>query len=443
MFFGNHIDLGTNELQNAVIQNLAADPTGIAGRIYYNTGDNKLKLYDGTQWRFIGENTFLSSVALNGTNDGLIFTMSDTSTLSVDLSALANMNLQEVTDEGNTTTNSIGIGSSITLQTTKEIKTAWSGAAATDGFAYNATNRFTFLTSIGGSLAFGDSEDETPFMIMDDMIILPHYGAGNMTSGAITKYLAVDANGNIVEADLTTDILDDVVIKNPAGGASQTINGDIVINGDFTVSGSTTTTISETVNIEDNLFVLNSNLTSGTAPTEDAGFIINRGLDNASGEATVGLVWDESADKFVFGSYGTADGSESTLTQTTKVNIEANNGEFASITLNTATTAIASPVATDEVLVRDSSTGEVKHVDFSEFGSVNRATGTITGDSATKDWVITHNLGVQLVQVQVYNAASPFNMILTDIELTSTNTATIKFAQNVPTGTDYNVIVIG
>ncbi len=64
-------------------------------------------------------------------------------------------------------------------------------------------------------------------------------------------------------------------------------------------------------------------------------------------------------------------------------------------------------------------------------------------DSSTKDWVITHNLGVQLVQVQVYNSASPFNMILTDIELTSSNTATIKFAQNVPTGTDYNVIVIG
>ena len=113
------------------------------------------------------------------------------------------------------------------------------------------------------------------------------------------------------------------------------------------------------------------------------------------------------------------------------------------MTIKTATTEIASPSSTDEVLVRDSSTGEVKHVNFSEFGSVNRATGTITGDDSTTDFVISHNFGVQLVQVQIFNASSPFEMIITDVELTNANSATVKFAQNVPTGTSYNVIVIG
>jgi hypothetical protein len=46
------IDLNTNELQNAVIQGLSSDPTGVAGRIYFNTGGS-LKFYDGTAWKTI------------------------------------------------------------------------------------------------------------------------------------------------------------------------------------------------------------------------------------------------------------------------------------------------------------------------------------------------------------------------------------------------------
>lgn len=48
--FLTSLDLTTNELQNAVIQNLASAPTGIAGRIYYDTTLNKLGYYDGTNW---------------------------------------------------------------------------------------------------------------------------------------------------------------------------------------------------------------------------------------------------------------------------------------------------------------------------------------------------------------------------------------------------------
>ena len=45
-----NINLNSNQLQNVVIQPLGADPSGIAGKIYYNSGTNKLKLYDGTNW---------------------------------------------------------------------------------------------------------------------------------------------------------------------------------------------------------------------------------------------------------------------------------------------------------------------------------------------------------------------------------------------------------
>jgi hypothetical protein len=57
------IDLTKNELQNAVIQNLATAPsTPSAGQIYYNTNDNELYFYNGTAW----ESTQAESEVLYG-----------------------------------------------------------------------------------------------------------------------------------------------------------------------------------------------------------------------------------------------------------------------------------------------------------------------------------------------------------------------------------------
>lgn len=63
----NNIDLQQNELQNGVIQNLAADPTsGKAGQIYYNTADKGYRYHNGTQWVSITAEAVKSIIAGNG-----------------------------------------------------------------------------------------------------------------------------------------------------------------------------------------------------------------------------------------------------------------------------------------------------------------------------------------------------------------------------------------
>ena len=49
--FATGINLNKNELINARVHNNASDPLSpVAGQIYFNTTENVLKFYDGTQW---------------------------------------------------------------------------------------------------------------------------------------------------------------------------------------------------------------------------------------------------------------------------------------------------------------------------------------------------------------------------------------------------------
>lgn len=76
----NGINLQQNQLENAVIQNLASDPSsGKVGQIYYNTADKGYKYYNGTAWVGISADAVKSIVAGNG------LTSSGTDTVTISL----------------------------------------------------------------------------------------------------------------------------------------------------------------------------------------------------------------------------------------------------------------------------------------------------------------------------------------------------------------------
>ena len=69
--FVNSIDLNKNELQNAVIQNVTATPSGgtySAGQAAYNTNSKDLIIYDGSAWEQVGGSFTLRADGPSGAN---------------------------------------------------------------------------------------------------------------------------------------------------------------------------------------------------------------------------------------------------------------------------------------------------------------------------------------------------------------------------------------
>ncbi len=88
--FYDPINLATNQLEQARIENLGTDPgTGVSGQIYYNTVSNKLKFYDGSAWANIGggsaANDFLTGLSFNTADGVLTATVQNQSNVTVDL----------------------------------------------------------------------------------------------------------------------------------------------------------------------------------------------------------------------------------------------------------------------------------------------------------------------------------------------------------------------
>ena len=66
------INLNKNELQNAIIQNLASDPSNpVAGQVYFNTTTNRFRVYTGTDWDEMGTGGgTVTSVTVSNAEDG-------------------------------------------------------------------------------------------------------------------------------------------------------------------------------------------------------------------------------------------------------------------------------------------------------------------------------------------------------------------------------------
>jgi hypothetical protein len=73
---------------------------------------------------------------------------------------------------------------------------------------------------------------------------------------------------------------------------------------------------------------------------------------------------------------------------------------------------------------------------------VARKVSANLGDGTATSFVITHNLGTRDIIGQVYNNAAPYDVVIADIENTSTTTCTVRFG-SAPALNAYRVVIHG
>ena len=150
--------------------------------------------------------------------------------------------------------------------------------------------------------------------------------AGN-TAATLQAAINTTQNTNITNAQNTGDAAF-TTANNALPKVGGTITGDLVVTGNLTTSGTRTYANTTNVQLGDNIITLNAEIPSGLAPTENAGFEVNRGSS-----ANVSLVWNEANDNWT----ATNDGSYFYVLADAAVDA-TQNASITSVT-NTATAA--------------------------------------------------------------------------------------------------------
>ena len=296
----NGLNLQQNQLENAVIQNLASDPSsGKAGQIYYNTTDNGYRYYNGTAWVSISADAIKSIVAGNGltsstSGNAVTLTLGTPSTSGAtsgntlgDNSVTENSHTHQIRIPSASTTDKgiVQLATDTDVTTGTETKKAVTPKqlaevkGTADAASTKATTNATEIANIkNGTTAVGKATKvANSLTISDGTNSIAYDGSAARTLQFKPEDFSESISGGTATVALKdkgyatktyVDAQDDKKLDK-AGG---TITGDLTIGGNVTVNGTTTTVNSNTLTVKDKLIeVAKDNTTTLTSP---AGIIV-------------------------------------------------------------------------------------------------------------------------------------------------------------------------
>jgi hypothetical protein len=289
------IDLNKLELQNAVIQNLAVAPANpVEGQVYYNTDEDKIKVFSGSTWDNVGSSQeeiedYVAGLLAGG--NGISLTYDD----SGNILTIANTGVLSLAGTNNEVNVSASVGAvTISLPDTIHANVLGNVTGNLTGNADTATKLATARTialtgDVSGSTTFdGSASASINVTIEANSVALGTDTTGNYVAGISGTANEIEVSGSGSEGStVTIGLPNDVTVPN-----------NLTVGGNLTVSGSVTYVNSETVEIADNIILLNSNA-EGT-PTENAGIEVKRGTS-----ANVSIQWNETADRWSLTNDGT------------------------------------------------------------------------------------------------------------------------------------------
>lgn len=428
--FLTSIDLNLSELQNAVIQNLASDPTtgNTDGRIYYNTVADELRVYSNGVWSAVGSGDITD---IQGTTNEVTVSIAN-GVATISLPATINAD----------TTGNAATATTATTATTANAVAANSVALGTD----TTGNYVATITGTADQVTVSGSGSETASVTLS----LPQSIA--TTSSPTFAGATLDAIQVGVTAAGEIDTSSGNLTIDSAGGTT-TVDDNLIVTGNLTVQGTTTTIDTQNLNVEDNIITLNYGQT-GT-PALDSGIEIERG-----DSPNVTLKWNETTDTWQATRNGTdflnivlagddiptsditdftenvQDAIGTILVDGTTVDLTYNDGT-PSITAEVKLAASNSYLSTGSGLAVDISTLETKLVT----DSFTKKVSANVGNGSATSFAVTHNLNTRDVVVNVYDN-STYETVEVDVTRTDANNVTVAFS-SAPASNAYRVVVIG
>ena len=459
------VDLNKNELLNARIQNLGTAPSSpVTGQVYYDTSNNIMYYYNGLSspdgpWMPMSGSTeviqdVIGSTIVGGT--GITATYGDpagTETISITNTGVTAGSYGSTTQIPTFTVNAQGqltAAGSVSVATTLNI----SGDTGTDGvnllsdtLAFLGTDPIdTAITNNTVTISAKDatyttkgvsSFSSTDFVVSSGAVSLNQESVQDIVGAMVTP--PNTENGIVVTYDdtnakLNFDVNDPVITLtgDVAGSATMTNLGDVTI----------------TTTVQPNSVALGTDTTGNYVATISGttNEIEVTGSGSETAAVTIGLPDDVTiTNNLTVGGDLNVTGKVNAV-NTTVINIQDNK-----VNLNSAFTG--APVADAGIRVERGDLADVEVLwnetndnwtltnDGTNYHAITRKYVQTLSTSATS-YVVTHNLGTQDVMVQVSETASPYAKVETDMELTSANTITLRFA-TAPSAGAYKVVVIG
>lgn len=439
-------DFNQNQIMNAVIQKLATPPTDpVSGQMYFDTSKKRAFIFDGTEWigmDSIGATMTAKSIveAINGStylidDDNLSQVVRDAIAKSHDTHSIGDVNGLQNALDSKLDASEIPVGAKFTDTVT-----------SIDG----KTGEITKADIVGLGIPAQDTVYTHP--TTDGNKHVPATGTTN--SGKVLK--AGATAGSLTWEDDNDTI---TTINGKTGAISK---ADIVAIGipaqDTTYTPFTTakdglvpkTTSSNTTDYlrRDGTWASPPD-TKYTLPTATATVLggVKSGTDitvDGSGNVSVNDNSHAHTIANVTGLQGALDAKETPSGATAKASTAENNSK--SYTDTKLAELVGSAPETLDTL------HELAQALGSDPNFATTITNTLAqkadkfvkavGDGSKTSFVLTHNLNSRDVVVTIRETASPYEQVITDIEFTTVNTVTVKFAQP-PTTNEYTVTIIG
>lgn len=409
------LNMHLNELQNAVIQNLATDPTtgNKKGRVIFNSSENVFKYWDGSQWvnPSGGQPTDTVTVPYGGTG-ATSFTLgnvligngtSPVSTKAIDT---------EVTTDS---TNLIASGA---------VKTFVDAAIAA---AMGTIECMKFMGTVDAAGNVNSSED-----IGSAITTLTEYKKGwTFKASANIPLSVINIGGVPIESgDMLICISDATVYSSSIFSVIQT-------NTDGTVTGPSSST--------------NSTLVAFDGTT---GKIIKEVTDTEGNPVTLASIQAKFDTLFTIDSTGdvVVDGATQVIGNgdTTKLKLVNSGVTAGTYGENTDLTIVSGDTITVPKVTIDSkgrvTSAENQEVKINITGSVNRIDAlnpTLTQSSGVCTWTVQHDLNCEYPVSSLYEVSTG-EMVMADIKTTSANvlTITILSSTDIVAGT-YHIAICG